>query len=52
MASFWIVFKQFLAKYMCPKQLDNLFSVTVPDELVTPIEPRKTANTTEKNCEK
>lgn len=32
---------------MCPNQLDNLFSVTVPDVLAIATEPRRPANNTE-----
>jgi len=31
---------------VCPNQLDNLFSVTVPDLLATAVEPRRPANNT------
>lgn len=44
MASFWIVLKYFLAKYVCPNQLDDVFSVAVLDTLATAIEPRRSAN--------
>lgn len=47
MASFWFVFKKFLAKYMCPNHVDNLFGVTVPDMLATATEPRRPLNNTE-----